>query len=345
MAVGDFSPSALQKIMLRAEETWSTGIRSTQFQANAVAAQAVLANQNARIQALEDPNKDNVVRITWVQACPPTPEDCESNCDLDEPELEGMAKDYELDMCKKVGFSVDAEKTRTNVYTVEQEAAEGIASHLMALDEWVAQQTLVKLKAFSGINVAPEPYTWAAGTTTVPAADYNRKMVAWLQQQQILNRMPGAYYIDNGSLWLDWQNAMLDAGNLDGAGDMARIKALKMYFDQFNFPKAGLSEDTFMVAPGAVAIANKVRYTPTPVLFAGSIQQTRWTVASPSLPGISYNVYYKLSCKTVSGKEHIMHTWRFEFVGGIFLNPEACPVTIGGDTYTPTGVLSYTKGA
>lgn len=349
MAAGDFSPSVLSKIMLRAEEVWSTGIRSQQYKANSVAAQAVLANQNARITQLEDPEKDLTVRIHWVDTCGAEAEDCESNCTLDGPEVESKGQDLVLDLCKKVDFSVDAEKTRTNIYNVEQIAAEAMAAKLKVLDEWVAAQTLVKLKAFAGPNVAPAPYTYAAGTTTVPAADYNRKLVAYLLRQQILNQMPGAYYIDNGELFIDWTNAQLDAGNLDGKGDLSRINALKMYFDQFNFAKAGLTEDTFMVSPGAVAIANKVRYTPTPTEFKGTIQQTRWTIQSPTLPGISYNVYYALTCKTVgsgsSAREHIMHTWRIEFVGGIFLNPTACPVTIGEDTVSPTGVLSYSKGA
>lgn len=347
MAAGDFSPSVLQDIMLRAEQVWSGGVKASQYQANAIAAKAVLDNQTARITALEDPEKDNTVRVTWIDTCSTAVEDCESNCELDEPEAESKAKDYELTLCKKTGFSVDAEKVRTNIYTVQDISAENMAAKLKAMDEWLAQQTLVKLKSFAGINVFPDPWTYdaVANTTDVPAADYNRKMVASLLQQQIMNKMQGAYYIDNGSLWLDWTNAQLDAGNLDGKGDASRIAALNMYFDQFNFAPAGLTEDTFMVAPGAVAIANKVRYTPTPTLIGGKIQQTRWTVDSPTLPGIKYDVYYALTCKTVNGKEHIMHTWRIEFNGDILLNPNACPVTIGGTTYSPTGVISYTKEA
>lgn len=347
MAAGDFSPSVLQDIMLRAEQVWSTGIRSQQYTANAVAARAILENQNARITAIENPEKDNTVRINWVDTCGTIVEDCESNCTLDEPESESKGKDYDLTLCKKTGFSVDAEKTRTNIYTVQDISAENMANSLKVMDEWVAQQSLVKLKAFAGRNAAPAPYTFDAvnNTTNIPAADYNRKLVAYLMQQQILNKMPGAYYIDNGGLWLDWTNAQLDAGNLDGRGDASRISALKMYFDQFNFGPAGLTEDTFMVAPGAVAIANKVRYTPTPTLIAGTIQQTRWTVQSPTLPGIQYDVFYALTCKTVSNKEHIMHTWRIEFNGDVFLNPAACPITVGGTTFSPTGVLSYTQVA
>ncbi len=161
MAAGDFSPSVLQNIMLEAEKVWAGGIRTTNNQINSVAAQAVLANQTARIRDLEDPEKDRTVRITWIDTCPQVAADCVSNCDLDEPELASLSKDYTLDLCKKTGFSVDAEKTRTNIYSVEQEAAEGIARSLKTLDEWVSQQTVVKLKAFEGINVAPN--SWPSG--------------------------------------------------------------------------------------------------------------------------------------------------------------------------------------
>jgi hypothetical protein len=224
---------------------------------------------------------------------------------------------------------------------VEEVSARGLASALKALDEYWARQVLVKLKAFAGVNVAPAPWTWAAGTTSVPAAQYTVGMVANLINQSILNRMDGAYYIDNGGLYVPWLNAQLSAGNLDGKGDAARIAAIKLYFDQWNFGPAGLTEDTFMVAPSAVAMKTKTRNPDVPTLIAGTVQQTRYTIASPNLPGVKYDVYYTLTCKTINGKANIVHSWRIETNGGIFLNPEGCPVVIGGTTYTPTGVISY----
>lgn len=347
MAAGDFSPSALLAIKLKAEQMWTDSRLAQEYKANAQSAVAVLENQTATFRELDNPEKDNQVVVNFINPCGVTVDDCDSNCDLTEPELETKGKTYELDTCKKVGFSVNAEKLRTNTYNVEEVAARGLATRLKALDEWWAQQILVKLKAFAGVNVAPDPYTYAAGTTTVPAASYNRTMIGNLLNQAMLNKMPGAYFIDNGGLFVDFWNAQIDAANAAGAGDAARIKALKMYFDQWNFIPAGLTEDLFAVAPGAVAMKTKTRNPDTPTVIGGTVQQTRYTVASPTLPGVKYDVYYGLTCITngTSGKGEIVHSWRIETNGGIFLNPEGCDVTIGGTTYTPSGVMSYTKGA
>lgn len=344
MAAGDFSPSALLAIKLKAEQMWADSRLAQEYKAHADAAVAVLQNQTASFRELDNPEKDNQVVVNFINPCGVTVDDCESNCDISGPELETKGKTYELDTCKKADFSVNAEKMRTNTYTVEEQAARGLALRLKALDEWWAQRVLVKLKAFAGVNVAPDPYTWAASTTSVPAANYNRSMIGNLINQSILNRMGGAYFIDNGSLFVDFWNAQIDAGNLDGKGDAARINAIKMYFDQWNFIPAGLTEDTFMVSPGAVAMKTKTRNPDTPTVIGGNVQQTRYTMASPTLPGVKYDVYYTLTCVTdANGKANIVHSWRIETLGGIFLNPEGCDVTVGGNTYTPTGVISYTK--
>jgi len=345
MAAGDFSPSALLSIKLKAEQMWTDSRLAQDFKANAAAAVAVKANSTATFRELENPEKENQVIVNFINPCAVAVEDCESNCDLTEPELETAGKTYTLDLCKKTGFSVDAEKLRTNTYSVEEVAARGLAQAIKVLDEWWAQQVLVKLKAFAGINVSPEPFTYAAGTTTVPAANYNVSLIPEIMYDAMMNKLGNAFYIDNGGLWVPYTNAQLNAGNLDGKGDAARIAQLRMYFDPFNFGPAGLTEDTFAVSSSAIAFTTKTRNPDTPQVIGGSVQQTRYTVPSSVIPGVKYDVYYTLKCTTVSGKAHIVHSWRVETNGGIFLNPEGCPVVIGGNTYTPTGVLSYTKGA
>lgn len=345
MPAGEFSPSALLAIKLKAEEMWTNSQLAASLQSNTETARAILTNQTATLREFDDPTKDKQIIVNWLNPCGIVAQPCESNCDLTEEELESGAKTYAPDLCMKSGFSVDAEKSRTNTYTVEEIAAQGLAGAIKALDEYWSQQALVKLKAFAGVNVAPAPWTWAAGTTTVPSVDYTVGMIPQLMNQQILNRMPSVYYIDNGGLYVPFLIAQQNAGNLNGQGDAARIAALKLFFDQWNFAPAGLTEDTFMIAPGAVAMKTVNRNPQAPQIIGGQVQQTVYRVASQKLPGVSYDAYYTMKCVTRSGKAHIMHTWRLETNGGIFLNPEGCPVVIGGTTYTPTGVLSYTKGA
>ena len=346
MAAGDFSASALIQIKLKAEQMWTDSRMMADKKANATAAVAVKTNSTARFQILTDPDKENTAKVTFINPCAVTPQDCTTDCDIDGNELETGGKDYALDLCKEVPFSVNAEKLRTNTYTVEEVAAEGLAAAIKELDEWWAQQVLVKLKAFSGINVDPLPWTYAAGTTTIPLAQYNVDAIPEIMNDAILNKMSSnAYYINNGDLWVAWLKAQLNAGNAEGKGDAAKIAQLRMYFDQFNFGPAGITESIFAVSPSAIAFVTKTRHSDSPQVVGGLIQQTRYTVPSSVIPGVKYDVFYSLKCKTVNGQENLYHSWKVKTRGGIFLNPEGCPVVVGGNTYTPTGVLSYTKGA
>lgn len=345
MAAGNFTASALLKIQLKAEQMWKDSQLANSLEHHADAAIAVLQNQKARFSDLEDPKKDRTVTIHWINPCNITAEDCESNCDITEPELETAGQDYALDLCKKTGFSIDQEKFRTNIYERDEVMAQSMNKAIGVLDEWWSQQVLIKLKAFAGVNVYPDPWTWNAGTsdTEIPTADYNLDVIPNLIVQANRNRMPNPYFINNGDLEIEWLKAQLNAGNLDGKGDAARIAAIKMYFDAWNFANAGVSENIFSVAPSAIAMSTKNRYTPAPVYVAGNINQWRYAVKSNLLPGVNYDVINTLKCITVGGKAHDVETFRVETNGGIFLNPNGCPVTVSSVVYTPTGVLSYDK--
>jgi hypothetical protein len=346
MAAGDFSSSVLLQIKLKAEQMWADGRLSADKKANAAAAVAVKENSTARMTQLSDPGKENTVRVNFLNPCAVAVQDCTTDCDISGPEIESGGKDYALDLCKEVPFSVNAEKTRTNTYTVEEEAAEAMAFAIKALDEWWAQQVLVKLKAFSGINVSPLPYTYAAGTTTIPNASYNLSIIAEIMNDALLNKMgSNTYYINNGDLWVAYTNALLNSGNAEGKGDAERIKQLRMYFDQWNFGPAGVTESIFAVSPSAIAFTTKNRHSDQPVKVEGTVQQTRYTVPSSVIPGVKYDAFYSLKCITTNGVENLVHSWKLKTRGGIFLNPEGCPVVISAVTYLPTGVLSYTHGA
>jgi hypothetical protein len=345
MAAGDFSVSALLNIKLKAEAMWADSRLAQDYKANAQSAVALKQNSTATIRPLSEPGKENTVVVTFINSCAVAVRDCDSDCDLTEAELEAGAKTYALDLCKETGFSVNAEKVRTNTYEVNEIAARGLAQSIKVLDEWWAQQVLVKLKAFSGINVSADPYTYASGTTQVPAASYNVSMIPEIMFDAMMNKMNNPFYIDNGGLWVPYTQARLNAGNLDGKGNAAYIDQLKMYFDVWNFGPAGLTEDTFAVSSGAVAFTTKTRNSDTPEVIGGDVNQTRYTIPSSVIPGVKYDVFYTIKCITnaTTGEGEIMHVWKLKTRGGIFLNPEGCPVVVGGTTYYPTGVMSYSK--
>lgn len=352
MAAGSFSATTLTKINLKSEQMWSDNSYKNGKNVNSVAAQAVLANQQVKIKYLTDTDKDRQVKISWLKSCDLPVEDCTANCTIGGTEIESAAKDVAITICKHVDFTINASKLRDNEYNFEEVAAEGMNTAKKMLDEYIAQQTLVKLHGFEGGNAYAAPWTYAAGVTTIPAADYNLNALLRIQYQAQMNNLANPYFInggDNGELWLAYQQALLNSKNLDGAGDAARTQLLKMYFDQFNFVKSGTTENIFGVAQNAVAIVSKAYNPDTVTLVAGSnIYQQRWTTPSLTLPGIKYDVFYSLECDDTSpvfAKGDLVHKWRFEVNFDVLLNPEGCPVTVGGTTYTQTGVLAWKKGA
>ena len=346
MAAGNFTASELQLVTLKAAQFYKDNTALYMPEANS--AIAVLENQTARFKEFEDVNKDKKVKVTWLDACGIVAEDCEETCEITEDELESKSKQYEPNICKKAGFSVDSRKLRTNDYTGDEIILEGTNAAIKALDEFWAQQVLQKLSTFAGVNVFPSPYSYdnALKTTLVPEANYNLKLLAnWIQQAK-LNRIANPYFIDNGSLFLEMINAKLQAGNADGAGDASRLAQLSklLYDDQFNFGAAGITEDTFLIGKNAVAMQTVNKVADKPTVIGGNVGVTTYTVKSLVLPNVKYDVEYTVVCKVVNGKKTYVHTWRFTTYGLVELNPQGCPVTIGGVTATPTGVLSYTKG-
>lgn len=343
-AAGDFTASVALDTMLKAESMWSEGAQANQYKSNAEAARAVLTNQTAEFRELDDKDHDKTLVVTWLNACAIVPEDCEANCTISGDELQTTSKEYAYDLCKKVDFSINRNKLRTGTYNREEQIAKGLALSVKALDEWWAQRVLISLSSYAGINVAPSPYTFndADMTTEVPAASYNLNMYANLQKQAVLNQMNSPYYIEKGDLWVPQLDAELDEGNAEGKGLAERASRWGMYFDLFNFGKAGITDDLFAIDRSAVAMKTYNRYpeTPTPMNL-----QTHYSIASQSLPGVRYGVIYQLTCETSGTTTIWRDTWRIITEGMIALNPEGCPITIGEDTYEPTGVLSYSKTA
>lgn len=347
LAAGDFSASVLLGINLKAEQVWADGTQANQYKAHAESVAAVLANQTAKFAILDNPDKDRQVKVTWMKTCGLTTSALDSECALSGPQIESTSKSYAFDIGQQTSFSVDRFTSRTNEYDPQEAAAEDLIKAVNTLDEYWNAQILLKLKSFSGVNVDQGSFTWDAGnlTTDIPAASYSLKMVAELQRQSYKNLMNAPYYIERGDLWVPVKNAQFDFGNLDGKGDVARTAALNMSYDLFGFDKAAITENLFAVDKNAVAFKTFNRHTSVPKLLGGSIQQMIYTVPSNLLSGVSYDVFYTLTCQNINGDRHYIDTWVLQTRGGIWLNPEGCPVVKDAVTYNPTGVISYTKTA
>lgn len=351
---GDFTAAELLEIRLKAEMMWADSQYEASLRPEAEAAKAVLAHQTARFTF--DREKDTKVKINWIDACGVEARDCTETCDIEGNELAADAKEIEPNLCQEAAFSVDTTKLRTSVYSPQEVIARGLAQAVKSLDEWWAQQALVKIKTFAGVNVAPQPFIYDAVAKTTKFTDVNPsiyrsnlQLLANFIQQAKLNRIASPYIIDNGTFFVDMLNAAFDSGNGEGKGYAARLKAFAdmLYDDQFNFAAAGISDSLFMIGEGAVAMNTINKHPDVPTLIAGKVQETLYTIPSNSLPGVLYDVTYTVNCTIVGGKKHYVYTWLLKTHGLIELNPKGCPITVpvnGTPTVvTPTGVLSYTK--
>lgn len=347
MDAGIFTAAELIAVRLKAEQAWANSQYASSLKPKAAAAQAVIANQTATFEVLNNRDKDLSVDILFIDACGDEAVDCEATCSIDAPELAANKITVAPNICKEAKFKIDVTKLRKSEYTESELILNGYAKLTKSLDEFWAQQILAKLKLFAGVNVAPAPFTYDAvgKTTEVPAADYNLKILGnWLQQAE-LNSIENPYFIDNGHLFLDLMNARFDAGNLDGKGLAARMQELEsmLTIDQYNFAKAGLTEDTFLIGAGAVAFKTVNKHPDIPMNVGGKVGRVLSTINSNLLTGVKYDLTYETTCEVVGGEEHYFHTWRARTHGLVELNPKGCPVTIGGTTVEPTGVLSYSE--
>lgn len=351
---GNFSASQLMKIQLKAENMWADSAAMTEFIPNAETAIIVERNQTARFKELDNNGKKNKVAISWIKACDMAVRDCTTDCELDEDEADTAVEEYEYDTCFETGFSVDATALESNIYNFDEVVARLMLKAVKLLDERWAQTILAKIKAGAGINQFPQPFTYnaAKNATVVPAALYGNPLANYTgfqlpsiwTKQMIQNQMQDVYFLDNGRLWVDYQNATLMAGATDGAAKAgaARANSLNVNFDMFNFAKAGITNvTTFAIDRSAIAFKTQVKHTATPVVLGGKVQQTIYTTPSLRIPNVAYDVFYQLSCKVVSGTTHYVHTFKVKSNGLVALNPEACPVTVGGTVYNPTGIISY----
>lgn len=330
--------AALNEIKLKAEEMWADGQQSTQYVVDAEAVKAIKAEQTAIIEELNgSPEKDYQVAVSWLDNCDAVDAACPADfCDFTGTPVDTAKKTYALNLCRTASFSVDDNDVAGSIYGKNEVVVKTTLHRLKLLDEYMARQALIFLNANAGTNLAPGAYNYNATTksTEIPVSEYSSKIIPVWEQMAIKNRLANPFLIDDGSLFVDFRNAKYNQGNAEGKGDAARYGSVRLYFDQFNFTSAGITPDTtFMVAPNAAALHTRTFNPSVPTAYdLENGKQTRYTIASPNIPGVNYDVYYKMKC---SGKR-VSHHWLFAVTAGFFLNPTACD---SGNT----GILSFTK--
>lgn len=338
MSAGGFTCATLAEVQLKADQIWADAASQKDYIANVEALTAVRKEQTVRIAPLET-EKDNQVKLIWVKDCGETTAACSDECTAGGDELEAACDTHELDLCRTIGFTVKEKALRSTVLTKEELVAKGFLKKMKVLDEYLATTLVAELDTMKGVNA----YTSGKGTvsgfeTAVGPAYWNASLFAYFNLVAKKNKFTNPYLLSGTNLYEAYLLAQANSGNGEGKGAKSLFDSFRTYFDVFNIDSQ-LSPDqsTFLIDANAVAFVNKAYYN----WSAGDARANSWggvggsvgmkyAVESKNLPGVFYDVTYKVSCSS----NEIEHDFSLQYKAGIFRNPVGCNLN-------NTGILKF----
>lgn len=328
MSAGSFTCSVLAEVQLRADAIWADAAYNKDYIAKVEALTAVRKEQSVRLAPLEQP-KDNTIKLIWAQDCEETTSACGAECTVGGEEIETKCETHTLDICRTIGFTVDEKDMRNNFLGVEDLIARAFLKKMKALDEYLAGQMVVNLDAFKGVN----QYTGGKGTvagftTTIAPAYWNASLFSYLHLVAQKNKFMDSYVLSGTNLFEAWWNAQMNGANADGKGAKNMFDAFRIYFDVFNIDtQLDPLKATFLIDKNAVAFVSKAYYpwaagSQEAMKYGGAGGEVgvKYQIESKNLPGVFYDVTYKITC---SGDE-IKHNFSLNLKAGIFRNPVGC---------------------
>lgn len=294
--------------------------------AHVITANAVQANQRTgNIQQRLQASPTDFLDVIWGVDTGDVG-DCTDDCALVGQEGDANTKRIDAPLCKEITFQVSEETLRRQgvpqaqiASTMQSELSRLLAVKGAKLDTWANAQTLVRAKALHTAprtgTAAPIGTVDAQGVIQVPTSSYNRKIVGEFAKLARLNQMGSPYMIDNGTLFVDWFNAQIDGANDNGRGDAARVQLFREYFDLEGFPDAGITEDTFLIKPGALGLFYKSYLPSTPRRTEkGQI----WTnFRSNNITDMIYDLVLEETCVMVGSHPTMVHTGKLKAHIGI----------------------------
>lgn len=331
MSAGSFSCAQLAEVQLKADNMWADAAYKKDFIADVEALSAIRTEQTVRFPDLETPTKDNTIRIAWIKDCDETIENCGTECTVGGAEAEAACDTHALTLCKKVGFTVDEKTFRTSMFSKEEVIAVQMMRKMKLLDEYLAEIAVQRLESFKGVNT----YTGGKGTvagfeTSINPAYWNASLFSYFALVMKKNKFSDAFLLNGDNLFEAGWNAEKNAQNADMKDQLLKMKSLRAYWDVFNVDSV-LSPDkaSFLIDRNAVAFASKAYWPTNPIDFGANVG-LKYQVESKNLPGVFYDVTYKVTC---SGDD-IKHNWSIQVKADIFRNPVGCNIN-------NTGVLKF----
>ncbi len=331
MSVGNFTCAELAEVQLKADSMWADAAYKKDFEADVETLRAIRTEQTVRFPELENSEKDNTIKIAWIKDCDETIENCGTECTVGGAEAEAACDTHELTLCKKVGFTVDEKTFRTSIFSKEEVIAVQMMRKMKLLDEYLAETAVSRLESFKGVN----QYSGGKGVvsgfeTSVSPAYWNANLFGYFALVMKKNKFRDAFLLNGDNLFEAAYNAEANNMNADNKDQLAKMKSLRSYWDVFNIDSVlAPDKSSFLIDRNAVAFASKAYWPTVPKDFGANVG-LKYSVESKNLPGVFYDVTYKVTC---SG-DSIKHNWSLQVKADIFRNPVGCNLN-------NTGVLKF----
>lgn len=335
MSASVYTCATLAEVQLEADKIWADSAKNKSYMAKVGALEAIRKESNIRFDILEDPEKDREVKLYFLDNCTETTSACTDECTISGTEPGATCKSYSLDICRNYDFKVKEKGFRAIAPTFQEAVAVSMLRGMKTLDEYLAQQVVSKLDANKGAN----EYTGGKGTvsgftTTVPAAYWNASLFSYLHLVSEKNKMFDPYILSGTNLYEAYFNAKANAANADGKGSANMFDSMRIYFDIFNVDSVlSPEQSTFLIDRNSIVFVSKNYYQFAPTSEeaqkwggVGSQVGLKYEVESKNLPGVKYDVTYKVSCSS----DTPVHDFRLSVKAGIFTNPVGCDINRTG---------------
>ncbi|GGH24671.1 hypothetical protein FAZ19_16255 [Sphingobacterium alkalisoli] len=338
MAAGEFNKTALVELQLRMEEKWHDKVKNRDYNPDMATAKVIAEQQTANVKEIEDESLDRQVSVNWVDFCQDNADDevtDDDSCDIQATEPESKSQLEEIDTFVQASYKVQEEKFRGNFVKLEEAVAVSLLATEKNLIEKLNLKLAAKLLTFGGVNRyagAGTIGTNVAGYTEIDAANFTAEgFFPYLQQARIMNKFSSLLVLDGGNLFQDNYKSQKYLGNDDGKAAASMYGDLSYRNDLFGFASNAMEDVTIVLDPGSVAFGSKSRFSEEPRKIDNPTV-TRYSVPSNYIPGLRYDVTYKMEC--IGGK--IWHSWTYKIRTGFWLNPIRCNEDV-------TGILLFKK--
>jgi hypothetical protein len=327
---------SLPNVFAALDEVMPGNIQTNDYQGEATALAAHLARQTARVNFIEGAGinkKTRTFTVYWEDLCDLTTTTVTDECTASSNETTDDSTTYALDGSREINFKESWKRFRTAPHDLEMSIAKKLGAALNTMDEYLSGQFITFLAASKGAHeYTAMPYGAANGLDwEINESQWTDDLVPHLRLAARFAKFPSFYLLDGLNLLTTVEKGRFYGQNDNGRGENALWNSLNYVWDPLKMSEVAPSL-TFMVNPGSVAFVSGNYWDPVPVTFGGDHRM--FTVASPNLPGVSYDVHELQTCSS----DDFVTSWKIRANYKLLLNPEGC-------TADRTGVLSFKKVA